>query len=693
MEASNPHQYLGIHGGGSLIRLWRPGMKEAYFELRGEMRSAHYSEGACVFEYSLRDKITHLDYRICYPNGQWAHDPYAFLPTFSREDEVLFGKGKHWKIYEVMGGRICTHQECEGVKFSVWAPCAKSVALVGDFNRWNAVMHPMRRMGSSGVWEIFIPGLLEGEKYKFAIHTHDGEVHYKADPLAFQGEMRPHTASVVHGVDSFVWSDHGWMEGRNKGCLGHPLNIYEVHLGSWKTKDLDFLGYHEIAPHLAGYVKRMGYTHIELMPVMGHPLDESWGYQVSGFYAISRRYGRIEEFQYFVNYMHLHGIGVILDWVPGHFSTDEHSLVRFDGTYLYEHCDPQKGYHPHWDTHIFNYGRYEVSNFLVGSALFYLDKMHIDGLRVDAVSSMIYLDFGRKDGEWVPNDEGGNENLEAIQFLRELTHLVHEHHPGVFMIAEESHAYPGVTDSRRHGRGLGFDLKWNLGWMNDTLRYFETPLEARSRAHHLLLHSFTYYLQEKHLLPLSHDEVVHEKKSLITKMPGNEWEKFANLRLLLSYMICYPGKKLLFMGGEFGQWNEWDCKEEIHWDLLQMPLHRQLQHCVCALNALYRQHEALWSDDFSKKGWQRVDVDDAMNSVLAYLRKGGGERLLCVHHFSAEELNYYFIPYKWDKRAKELFSTDEQEYGGSGVINAEISMEKGGVRLNLPPLSTIIIEV
>jgi len=691
MEASNPHQYLGLHDGGSLIRLWRPGMKEVYFELHGEMRSARSSEIEGVFECFLCEKITHLDYRICHPNGQWEHDPYAFLPTFSEEDEALFGKGEHWKIYEVMGGRLCTHQGCEGVKFSLWAPCASGVALIGDFNRWNMAMNPMRQMGASGVWEIFIPGLSEGEKYKFAVKTSEGKVHYKADPLAFQGEMRPHTASVIHGVDSFVWSDHGWMKGRRKG-LGQPLNIYEVHLGSWKTKDLDFLDYHEIAPHLATYVKGMEYTHIELMPVMEHPLDESWGYQVSGFYAISRRYGRIEEFQYFVNYMHLQGIGVILDWVPGHFSTDEHSLARFDGTYLYEHCDPQKGYHPHWNTHIFNYGRYEVSNFLIGSALLYLDKMHIDGLRVDAVSSMIYLDFGRKEGEWVPNDRGGNENLEAIQFLRGLTHRVHENYPGAFMIAEESHSYPGVTDSRGSG-GLGFDLKWNLGWMNDTLRYFETPLEMRPNKHNLLVHSFSYHLQEKHLLPLSHDEVVHGKKSLLSKMPGNEWEKFANLRLLLSYMICYPGKKLLFMGGEFGQWNEWECKEEIHWDLLQMPLHRQLQHCSRALNTLYRQHEALWSDDFSKRGWQCVDMGDAMNSVLSYLRKGREEKLLCVHHFSGEELGCYLIPYKGAKRAKELFSTDAQEYGGSGVINSEIAIEKGGLRLNLPPLSTLIIEI
>ena len=688
MKETDPHQYLGLHNDGCLIRLWRPGLKEVHFELQGKEQQALPSEIEGLFEYSLPEKITHLDYRIYHPNGELVYDPYAFLPTFSEEDEELFGKGKHWKIYEVMGGRLCTHQGCEGVKFSVWAPCAKSVALVGDFNQWNIEMNPMRQMGSSGVWELFVPGLLEGEKYKFAVQTLEGCVHYKADPLAFQGEMRPHTASVIHTVDSFEWNDQKWMESREKK-LDHPINIYEVHLGSWKTSDLDFLGYHEIAPRLADYIKKMGYTHIELMPVMGHPLDESWGYQVTGFYAISRRYGRIEEFQYFVDYMHNQGIGVILDWVPGHFPTDEHSLAQFDGTYLYEHLDPRQGYHPHWNTHIFNYGRHEVSNFLIGSALFYLDKMHIDGLRVDAVSSMIYLDFGRKEGEWVPNYEGGNENFEAIQFLQELNQLVHDSYPGALMVAEESHAYPGVTDPQ----GLGFDLKWNLGWMNDTLRYFETPLKHRSEAHKILVHEFTYYFQEKHLLPLSHDEVVHEKKSLLSKMPGNEWEKFANVRLLLSYMICHPGKKLLFMGGEFGQWNEWSCKEELHWDVLQMSLHQKLQNCVAALNSFYRQHGALWEDDFSKKGWQWVDTSDETHSVLSYLRKGKEENLLCIHHFSGEELDCYLIPYKGVKQAKEIFSTDSQEYGGYGIMNSEIAIEKEGLRLNLPPLSTLIIKV
>lgn len=687
MNETNPHQSFGLHKDGRLIRLWRPNAKEVHFELKGELVQAN-STGEGVFEYELPEKITHLDYRIYHPNGELTHDPYAFLPTFSREDEELLGKGKHWKIYDMMGGRLCTHQECDGVKFSVWAPCAKNVSLVGDFNKWNPALNPMRQMGSSGVWEIFIPGLKEGEKYKFAITTLEGSLRYKADPLAFQGEMRPHTASVVNRVDEYQWSDHKWMEKREKR-LDHPINVYEVHLGSWKTADMDFLGYHEIAPKLAEYVKKMGYTHVELMPVMGHPLDESWGYQVTGFYAISRRYGSIKDFQYFVDYMHKHSIGVILDWVPGHFPKDEHSIAQFDGTYLYEHQDPRQGYHPQWNTHIFNYGRYEVSNFLIGSALFYLEKMHVDGLRVDAVSSMVYLDFERKEGEWIPNSEGGNVNLEAVSFLNNLNKQVHEKHPGVLMIAEESHAYPGVTDPK----GLNFDLKWDLGWMNDTLRFFETPHEFRPHAHKILVHEFSYYFEEKYILPLSHDEVVHEKKSLLSKMPGNEWEKFANLRLLLSYMICHPGKKILFMGGEFGQWHEWDCKEELHWDVLQMPFHQKLQNCVSALNHFYQKHPALFEDDFTKKGWEWTHTTDETNAVLAFLRKSKEETLLCLHHFSPEQLDHYLIPYKCVKKAQELFTTDSQEYGGSGILNPDITIEKEGLRLSLPPLSTLIISV
>ncbi len=687
METTDPHHTLGLHEDGKLIRLYAPGKKEIKLEVLGKEVKGNLSmEG--IFEYCPLEKITPKDYRVTHPSGLVAYDPYSFLPTFTREDEELFGKGKHWKINEVMGGRLCTHQEVQGVKFSVWAPCAERVSLVGDFNEWNTEKNPMRLMGLSGVWELFIPGLEEGEKYKFAIYTLEGGVGLKADPYAYQGEMRPNTASVVTSIDRPEWSDQEWMEKR-KNCLYEPLNIYEIHLASWKEGEGEFIGYREVAPILTKYVKKMGYTHVEFLPVMGHPLDESWGYQVTGFYAISRRYGSIEDFQYFVDYLHRNGIGIIFDWVPGHFPTDDHSIAQFDGTYLYEHKDPKKGFHPQWNTHIFNFGRHEVSNFLIGSALFYLDKMHIDGLRVDAVSSIVYLDFGRKEGEWIPNEEGGRENKEGITFLGELNQKVHEFFPSALMIAEESHSFPRITDPK----GLGFDLRWDLGWMNDTLKYFEAKHEYRSNFQKNLVHEMSFFYDENHLLPLSHDEVVHEKKSLLSKMPGNEWEKFANLRLLFSYMICHPGKKLLFMGGEIGQWHEWNCKEDLHWDVLTMPHHQKLQECVAALNHFYLSHPSLFSEDFSKKGFEWVATSDDTHGILSYLRKGKEERLLCIHHFSPEELENYLIPLKKCVNPKEFFSTDSKEYGGYGIMNREIKVEKDGIRLNIPPLSTLIIQV
>lgn len=611
-----------------------------------------------------------------------------FPPTFSIENAALFEQGKLLPIDEEMGGRLCTHEGVEGVKFAVWAPCAKTVSLIGDFNDWEVDCTPMRRVGFSGIWEAFIPGMKEGDRYKYAVETMEGVIKKKADPFGYQGEMRPNTASVVTRVDRYKWGDGQWMEKRKKGLDG-PLNIYEVHLGAWKKKGREFMNYREVAPILIDYVKKMGYTHVELMPVMGHPFDESWGYQVTGFYAISCRYGSVGDFQFLVDQLHQNNIGIILDWVPGHFPTDEHSIARFDGTCLYEYEDPRQGFHPQWNTHIFNYGRAEVANFLLGSALFYLDKMHVDGLRVDAVSSIVYLDYERKKGEWAPNEHGGNENLEAVAFLKRLNAEVKERFPTALMIAEESHAFPGVTDPN----GLGFDLRWDLGWMNDTLRYFQTPHSHRESMHQVILHEMTYFFDEKHLLPLSHDEVVHEKKSLLSKMPGNEWEKFANLRLLLSYMICHPGKNLLFMGGEIGQWHEWNCKEEIHWDLLAMPYHHQLQYYVSELNAFYKKHPALFTEDFSKKGFEWVHTSDTTHSVFAYLRKSEEETLLCIHHCSPEELSYYLLPFKKCKEPKEIFSTDSKEYGGCGIINDEIAMEKQGIRLTLPPLSTLILQV
>jgi len=681
---TDPHHLLGLHEAkkGKVIRLWRPGASQAVLEIQGKIQEAKQVTATGLFEVCVDPQITTSDYRITHESGLEAHDPYAFLPTFSEEDEALFSEGKHEKIYEVMGGRLSVHQGVSGVKFAVWAPCARAVSLVGDFNHWNTTLHPMRLMGSSGVWELFIPGLQEGEKYKFYITDAEGHGRYKADPYAFQGEMRPDTASVVTRVDQHEWKDQEWMKKRRSlGPLTRPLNIYEIHLGSWKRLGSDFMNYRTLAPHLTSYCQEMGYTHVEFMPVMGHPLDESWGYQVTGFYAISRRYGTVEDFQYLVDHLHQNEIGVLFDWVPGHFPTDTHSIAQFDGTYLYEHLDPRQGYHPHWNTHIFNYGRFEVANFLLGSALYYLEKMHIDGLRVDAVSSMVYLDYGRKKGEWVPNEKGGNENLEAISFLQRLNQVIHKKFPGVLMIAEESHAFPGVTAPISEG-GLGFQLKWDLGWMNDTLRFFETDFAFRSHKKQLLTHELTYYYDEQYLLPLSHDEVVHEKKSLLSKMPGDEWEKFANLRLLLSYQICHPGKKLLFMGGELGLWNEWNCKEELPWHLANLPFHQKLKLCVQKLNNLYQEHPAFWELDFSEKGFEWVDTSE----TYSYFRHGKKETLLCVHNLSSKRLENVKVPCR-DFSAIEIFNTDSQEYGGYGIMNPNIK----GMRLNLAPFSTCIL--
>lgn len=446
------------------------------------------------------------------------------------------------------------------------------------------------------------------------------------------------------------------------------------------------MNYRALAPLIACYVKEMGFTHVELLPVMGHPLDESWGYQVTGYYAISRRYGTVEDFQWFVDYLHRHDIGIIFDWVPGHFPTDDHSIAQFDGTYLYEHEDPKWGYHPTWDTLIFNYGKPEVLNFLIGSALYYLEVMHLDGLRVDAVSSIIYLDFERKPHQWKPNEQGGNENIEGIAFLKKLNQKVHENFPTALMMAEESHAYPGVTDPHR----LGFDLRWDLGWSVDTYRFFETDHPHRSDVYPSLIHEMTYFYNEHHLLPMSHDDVTHGRKSFLSKMPGNEQEKFANLRLLFSYAICHPGKKLLFMGGELAQVEEWNCMEILPWDLLKDPKHQGIYDCLRDLNKFYLSSPPLYAEDFSKEGFEWIIKDDSKNQVLAYLRRGGGRALLCLHHFSPSLLENYFVPYQGKK---EVFSTDLKEYGGCGILNPNILQTEKGMKLTLPPLTTIILSV
>ncbi len=472
----DPHRLFGLHDtfdGQKVVRLFRPGAHEVYLELFGEIKSCSRSDETGLFECLVPERTTYRDYRVYHVSGLLAHDPYAFFPTVGELDQYLFAKGTHYKIYEVLGAHRAFSQEIQGVRFAVWAPSAKSVALVGDFNHWDGRANPMRSIGQSGIWELFIPGLTEGEKYKFEIKAESGELLLKADPYATYSELRPSTASIVFDVERFQWSDRAWMEKRvQNNLVQQPLNIYEVHLGSWKKRDGQFLNYRELAEELAEYTQKMGFTHVELLPIQEHPLDESWGYQVSGFYAVTSRFGTPADFQWFVNHLHEKGIGVILDWVPGHFPTDDFSLGRFDGTALYEHEDPKQGYHPHWSTFIFNFSRHEVSNFLIANALYWFKTMHIDGLRVDAVASMLYLDYGREEGEWIPNQYGGKENLDAIEFFKHLNSMVHEQFPGIFMIAEESTSFTGVTHPVSRG-GLGFDMKWNMGWMNDTFAIFQ----------------------------------------------------------------------------------------------------------------------------------------------------------------------------------------------------------------------------
>lgn len=698
----NPHAILGLHEtaeGQKIIYLWRPGAEVIYLEVFGEIVTARKIDYSGLFAYDVPPTTTFADYRVYHHNGLLHHDPYAFWPTFGEVDQYLFAKGVHYQLYKVMGAHLTTHQGISGTKFAVWAPAAKRVSLVGDFNYWDGRVNPMRSLGKSGVWELFVPGLGMGDKYKFEIKTQTNQVRIKADPYANWTEVRPATASIIADLESFKWEDHRWMAKRNQQKNSpQPINIYEVHLGSWKRDDGHFLNYRQLACELVSYCQEMGFTHVELLPIQEHPLDESWGYQVSGFYAPTSRFGTPQDFQWMVNHFHQHQIGIILDWVPGHFPTDDFSLGRFDGTALYEHEDPRQGLHPHWYTHIFNFGRHEVSNFLIANALFWLEQMHVDGLRVDAVASMLYLDYGREAGDWIPNQYGGNENLEAIEFLKHLNSIVHQQSPGALMIAEESSAFNGVSRPVEHG-GLGFDLKWNMGWMNDTLRYFSKDMFYRHYHHNDLTFGLLYAFSERFILILSHDEVVHGKKSLMGKMPGDTWQQFANMRLLYSYMICQPGKKLLFMSGEFGQWNEWDCKREIEWDLLRFPIHHGLQTMIKEINHTYLQNSQLWEKDFEHTGFEWVDFSDRKNSVISYLRKGFHGQLLCVHNFTPSYHDEYLLYFPNIASIQEIFNTDLEKYGGSGKTNPNPQLiydhhgRSIGVNVHLAPLATMIFKV
>jgi 1,4-alpha-glucan branching enzyme len=699
----DPHHFLGLHSTNKkecVIRVYRPGAAEIFLQVHGKMVPGKKVHEAGIFEYLVPEGTKNKDYKIYHQNGLLAEDPYAFMPTWGEMDSYLFGKGVHYRLFDALGAHLTSQDGVRGVKFAVWAPSAMRVSLVGDFNFWDGRVNPMRSMGNSGVWELFVPGLEKGERYKFEIKTNQGELLIKADPYGNASELRPMTASVVADLESFAWADAEWIQGRAKEKdVPKPLNIYEVHLGSWMQPHGHFRNYRDIAIDLADYCKEMGFTHVEIMPLQEHPLDESWGYQVSGFFAITSRYGSPEDFQFFVDFMHQNGIGVLLDWVPGHFPTDDFSLARFDGTSLYEHEDPRQGYHPHWNTLIFNYGRHEISNFLIASALFLFEKLHIDGLRVDAVASMLYLDYGRDQGNWIPNRYGGNENLEAVEFLKHLNSIVHKEYPGILMIAEESTAFSGVTKGVEWD-GLGFDYKWNMGWMNDTLRYFHKDPIYRRYHHNDLTFGLLYAFSEKFVLVLSHDEVVHGKGSLLSKMPGDYWQKFANLRLLITYMMCQPGKKMLFMGGELGQFSEWWVKEEIHWHLLQYPSHKGIQTLVKAINHFYLNHPPLWERDFDFTGFEWVDFSDVDNSVISYRRKGTTPyELLCVHNFTPTYQSLYHVRLPNVLSVNEIFNSDDAVFGGSGKKNEKVEIcrtEEGsvtGVNIQLAPLATMIFEI
>ncbi|GJM33002.1 MAG: 1,4-alpha-glucan branching enzyme GlgB [Saprospiraceae bacterium] len=619
-------------------------------------------------------------------------------------DSGLFKSGKHFRIYEKLGSHIIELDGQWGTHFAVWAPNAGSVSVVGDFNSWKRNAHPLSsRWDQSGIWEGFIPGVGKGTLYKYHIHAQDGRHLEKGDPFALFWEIPPNTASIVWEMN-YDWQDKDWMANRkNISGLDKPYSVYEVHLGSWKKKlgGMESLTYHELADELVAYVKDMGFTHIELMPVMEHPYFPSWGYQVTGYFAPTSRFGTPEDFMYMMDKFHQAGIGVILDWVPSHFPTDAHGLADFDGTHLYEHADPRKGFHPDWKSAIFNYGRNEVRSFLVSNALFWLDRYHADGLRVDAVASMLYLDYSRDEGQWIPNQYGGNENLEAISLLREFNEAVYKEYPDTVTIAEESTAWSGVSRPTYTG-GLGFSQKWMMGWMHDTLKYFKQDPIHRRYHHNDITFSLVYAYSENFMLPLSHDEVVHGKGSLMQRMPGDEWQRFANLRLLFGYMFTHPGTQLLFMGAEFGQTSEWNIEDGLAWKLLEYKFHKGAQQWVKTLNEFYKSRPAFYENQFDQEGFEWIDLGDHENSVLSYMRKGKNpdETLIVICNFTPVIRQDYRIGLPGTGNWKEVLSSDSKDFGGTGLNhNAKLKTEKEpwhgrthSLKLALPPLSVIVLE-
>jgi 1,4-alpha-glucan branching enzyme len=717
-EHSNPHSVLGAHpqNGGVVVRALRPAASSVILRADGkpavQLQPIHPGG---VFEGEIPDAELPLRYQLEVDYGTAGKftidDPYAFLPTIGELDQHLIAEGRHEELYDKLGAHIrnmgigTDGPTVTGTAFAVWAPAARAVSVVGDFNSWDGRLHAMRSLGSTGIWELFLPGVGPGARYKYEILTQDHQVLLKADPYALETEVPPKTASVVFQPEH-KWSeaDSEWLTTRaaEKPALERPLSIYEVHLGSWRLNPLEgnrSLSYLELADELSAYVKDMGFTHVELLPVMAHPFKGSWGYQVTGYFAPTPFYGAPDDFREFVDRLHQNGLGVILDWVPAHFPRDEFGLARFDGTALYEHADPRRGEHPDWGTLVFNYGRHEVRNFLLANALFWLREYHTDGIRVDAVASMLYLDYSRNDGEWVPNQFGGREDLDAVSFLKEFNEVVYGREPGALTAAEESTAWPGVSRPTYLG-GLGFGFKWNMGWMHDTLGYFEQDPIYRRYHHHELTFSLMYAFSENFILPLSHDEVVHGKGSLYSKMAGSDkWQKLANLRALYAYMWAHPGKKLLFMGSEIAQEQEWSYERSLDWHLLEQPDHAGVQTLVRDLNRVYRDEPALWEVDSDPSGFWWLEPNDADSNVLAFARasKDGQRVVVFVANLSPVPREGYRLGLPRASRWKEALNTDSKYYGGSDVGNlGELEPEPipwhnqpVSALVTLPPLAAV----
>ena len=711
-----PKHLLGNHdyGDGQVIMVYRPHAEKVYVvsptgRIRDEMECL--TEGVYGF-YSAKKKYKGTKYRIetTYQDGTTVvtADAYAFDSQITDFDTYLFAEGKHYDVYEKFGAHPMTIDGVKGTYFAVWAPHARRVSVVGDFNMWDGALNPMQMMQTSGIYELFIPDVAPGAVYKYQILTRDGEILYKADPYGNQCQVRPDNANVVADLTGYKWKDTGWIENRKQQTreteLKKPMAIYECHLGSWKKKiedsDFGFYTYRELAKMLCDYVKKMGYTHVELMGIAEYPFDGSWGYQVTNYYAPTSRYGSPEDFMYFVDYMHENGIGVILDWVPAHFPRDAHGLGRFDGMPLYEHPDSRRGEHPDWGTYIFDFGRNEVSNFLTANALFWVEKFHVDALRVDAVASMLYLDYGKQDGQWLPNKDGGNENYDAIELLRKINTVMEERNPGAFLIAEESTAWAGVT-APASMKGLGFLYKWNMGWMNDFLEYMKMDPYFRSFNHNRLTFSLSYTYAENYVLVISHDEVVHLKCSMLNKMPGGEMDKFANLRTAYGFMYGHPGKKLLFMGQEFGQLREWSEARSLDWFLLEQPLHKKMQKWVADLNHMYTTYDACYYNDNNQMGFEWTKVDDANTSIIAFVRRGKTvkDQLLFVCNFVPVERKDYWIGVPCLTEYEEIINSDAKIYGGSGTKNGKVKAfeEKCdrmpyAISIDIAPLSMMVFK-